>query len=1631
MASADNRIVKIEFDNGSFEKNVATTLTTLGKLNESIAKIGTDGGGLKNISESAKGFNMDGIGSAIDGISAKFTALATIGITALANITNKAIDAGLKIAKSLSIDQIKSGFDEYELKLGSIQTIMAGSGASLDTVNKKLQELNTYSDKTIYSFADMTTNIGKFTNAGVDLDTAVASIQGVANVAAVSGANANEAGRAMYNFAQALSKGHVQLIDWKSIELANMGTVEFKQQLIDAAEATGELTKKGDKWVTSAGKSVTATEGFNDSLTDQWLTTEVLTSTLSDYADETTDIGKKAFAAAQDVKTFTQLMDTVKESVGSGWAQSFELILGNFDEAKWLFSGINKTIGDFVGKNADARNSLLQGWRDLEGREDLIIGIDALFRNLAATLAPVKEAFRDIFPPMTAERLSEMTKQFRSFAEALKPSQDTIDKIKRAFTGFFAVLEIGWTIVKGIIGLVVDLVGALVGLSGGGILDGAAKLGDFFTNLNKTLVENGGIADFFKKIKEYASDAIPVIIEIKDKIVDFVKGLDFSSVGDFFSSIKDSFSNLSFDTSVFDPIIERWQKFSEWAGKAWQALKKFGEVVGEVWDKITGFFSKIWSAIGDALSGGDFDKVADGLSVGLLAVIGGVLAKILKNGINIDFGGGFMEGITDSLSQLTDTLQAMEMKLKAEALEKIAIAIGILTASVVVLSMIDSEKLAKAMVALTVGFGQLMAALALMNRLEFGAKDTIKMVALATALGILGAAILGLALSAKLMSTMDWDELARGLVGTAALLGIMAASAKLLSGSAGDMIKAGVGILAMAAAIGVLALAMKLMGTMDWGEMAKGFAGIGVGLAALAIAMRLMPTDMAKRSAGLIGVGIALNLMALSMKQFASMDWGELSRGFVGVAGGLVIMAGAMHIMPKNMGTQAASILLLSAAMMMMAKAMGSFAEMSWGDIGKSIVVLAGTLLILGIAMQSMSGTLMGSAALLMVTFSLKELAGVLKTFAGIPLMDLLKGLVAMAASIAVLAGAAMLLTPALPEMLALGVALALIGAGFALFGVGAAMVATAFATMAEMGKRGSAALVEALKSIGKALPALATGVALGIVELIAVLGENAPKIVDALLKILGTLIDGLTKLLPKVGAFVGTLITELLKLLEEKVPEIATAGLKLLVGLLTGIRDNIGELVTVVGEIITTFLDALSVQIPEIADSVANLYITLFATVAETVGKVAGSLMFGMAGSFLQGFLDGLDDSLGMVWDWFLGFVDKIIDWVKSGFGIASPSKVMDDLGVDVIVGFYNGIVDAAKDVIKWFSDLAGNVLKWIGSVTKTLWDKGTDFISGLLNGVANKANEVINWFGNLAGNVISWIGGVASTLWSKGSDFIAGLLSGIVSKAGEVSSWFGRLAGSVGGWIGDLGSTLWSKGMSLLGGLYDGVKDKWDTLSSWLGGIDDKVRSAIGDLGSALYNAGKAVLDGLWNGMKDGWGKVTGWLSSLNPANFFNDINLKKGHAAVNLLPTGKMVFEGLQKGMESEWQNTTKWLSTLDPAAELDKNIGKNMVNALTLSIPDIDINPVITPVLDLTMIQQDAKKLEKMLPANSTLQAGIIASATSGQAEVTDHTTKAAEINFNQTINAPKQLSTVDIYRQTRNQIATAKEELNIP
>lgn len=374
----DSKVVEMRFDNKDFEANTRTTMSTLDKLKEKLHFPGASKG-LEEIGQTAKRVDFSGMSSGIQTVQMKLSAMQVVGITALQNITNAAISAGEQLTDAITIDPVKDGFDEYETQMNAVQTILANTqkeGTNVQTVNKALDELNTYADKTIYNFTEMTRNIGTFTAAGVKLDASVSAIKGIANLAAVSGSNSQQASTAMYQLSQALAAGKIQLMDWNSVVNAGMGGQVFQDALIRTSEHLQ----------TGAKAAIEAKGSFRESLQDEWLTTEVLTQTLDQFATaadtqeeynaavkkfvdqgytqeqakEMTDMAKTAGDAATKVKTFTQLINTLKEALGSGWTKTWQLIVGDFEEAKEVWTKVSDVLGGFINKASDARNAIVE-----------------------------------------------------------------------------------------------------------------------------------------------------------------------------------------------------------------------------------------------------------------------------------------------------------------------------------------------------------------------------------------------------------------------------------------------------------------------------------------------------------------------------------------------------------------------------------------------------------------------------------------------------------------------------------------------------------------------------------------------------------------------------------------------------------------------------------------------------------------------------------------------------------------------------------------------------------------------------------------------------------------------------------------------------------------------------------------------------------------------------------------------------------------------------------------------------------------------------------------------------------------------------------------------------------------------
>lgn len=389
----DERVVEMRFDNADFERNVGQSIKTINRLKESL-DFEDAGSSFDSLAESASKVDFTPIEKSIDEISVKFNMLEIVAAHVLGNIVSKAVDAGAKLAKSVSVDQISAGWSKYEQKTSSVQTIIAATGESIDTVNKKLEKLIWFADETSYDFVDMVNNIGKFTSAGVDLDVAVNSMMGISNWAALSGAGIQQASRAMYNLSQSIGMGYVAVQDWKSIELANMATQEFKETAIAMALELGTLKEINGEITTLDGKVKVTSETMRESLKGKWFTSDVLNETLGIYSDiankvkefqelhpgfETVSraleemaktgfinledpieaLGYRAFVAAQEAKTLTEAINATKDAVSSGWMRTFELIFGNYDQAKKLWTNLANDMYDIFAAPGEARNEKL------------------------------------------------------------------------------------------------------------------------------------------------------------------------------------------------------------------------------------------------------------------------------------------------------------------------------------------------------------------------------------------------------------------------------------------------------------------------------------------------------------------------------------------------------------------------------------------------------------------------------------------------------------------------------------------------------------------------------------------------------------------------------------------------------------------------------------------------------------------------------------------------------------------------------------------------------------------------------------------------------------------------------------------------------------------------------------------------------------------------------------------------------------------------------------------------------------------------------------------------------------------------------------------------------------------------
>ena len=1192
--TVDQRVVEMQFDNRHFERNVQTSLSTLDKLKQSLNLNGA-AKGLESINNAANKVTMPVLSDALDTIHTKFSALQVMGVTALANITNSAVNAGKKIVSALTVDPVKTGLQEYETQINAVQTILANTqskGTTLNDVNAALDELNKYADQTIYNFTEMTRNIGTFTAAGVDLDRSVTSIKGIANLAAISGSTSQQASTAMYQLSQALAAGKVSLMDWNSVVNAGMGGEVFQNALKRTAKNLGINV---DAMIEKYGS-------FRESLTQgEWLTAEVLTETLTqlsgayteadliaqgytkEQAKEITELAKTAVSAATDVKTFTQLVDTTKEALQSGWTQTWEILIGDFEEAKSLWSGVSKILNEFINASAEARNALLSGWAKGGGRDMAIETIKNAFEGLMSVLKPIKEAFSEVFPPATAEQLLNISERIKKFSEGLKLSDEQSEKLKTTFKGMFSIIKMGVEVIATIGSGFIKLLGAVSGI-GNGILAVTGAFGKWITNVTSTMSVTDALSKCFEVVANYI-----------EKFVSFV-GKNFAAPG--------------FDG--FLGIMDR----------LWNILSKIGSKVGEVGSKISGALVDVFRS-GDILAG--LDIVNGGLFAGILIAI----KKYISNMAGpFDEVGGLFENVKDILGGVKDSLETFQRDLQAKTLLKIAGAIAILAASITLIAMINPDRLSAALGAITILFADLLGAMAVFN--SIGGVYPKAISAMSLMIGI-STSVLILASALKKVADLSLGELAKGLLGVAGLTATVVAMAKAMSTNGGVIMKGAGQMILIAGALKILASVCRDLSTFSWSELGKGLAGVTALTIAIAGFMKLTSGSKLALSTGasLIMLATSMNILAVALGEFAKFKWEEIGKGLLAMAGALAAITLAVNLMPKNMMSTGAGLLIISGALLVLSNTLNKMGGMTWDEIGKGLAALGGSMLILSAGLKAMSGSLAGSAALVIAASALAIFAPVLATLGSMSWGEIGKGLIAIAGAFTVLGIAAVVLTPMVPTILALSGAIALLGVSCLAIGAGLALMAIGVATLATAVVGGATAIVAGLTTIilGVAglIPAVAARIGEGIVIFCQVIAASATEIGNAIKAVVLTLVDVLVECVPQIVDGALTLITEILDSLATHAPQIIESLGKFLLALINGLADYLPEFikagVNIFAQFFNGIIDALKgLDTSTIVSAIAG--VGFLAALFMALGAISALIPAAMAGVAGMGIL-------------------------------------------------------------------------------------------------------------------------------------------------------------------------------------------------------------------------------------------------------------------------------------------------------------------------------------------------------------------------------------------------------------------------
>ena len=1420
----DERVVEMRFNNALFENKVQQTMRSLTALNEKLMFKGAEKG-FEKVSDASEKVKFNALLNALDNLSQKFSAVEVIGVTALMRITNQAVDAGERLIKALSLDPIISGFQEYETQINAVQTILANTsskGTTLDQVNAALDELNHYADLTIYNFTEMTRNIGTFTAAGVDLNTSVSAIKGIANLAAVSGSTSQQASTAMYQLSQALASGTVKLQDWNSVVNAGMGGQVFQDALKETARVHGIAI---DSMIKKEGS-------FRETLSKGWLTSSILTETLQKftgdlneetlksigYTDEQIkkimEMGKTANDAATKVKTFSQLKDTLTEALQSGWTQTWQTIIGDFEEAKELFTRFSDVFSDLINKSSEARNTVLAG------------GLNTGWQQLSTALGDSADFYSQMLEKVMLANGSISQKQIDdagSFVKALQQGGVSAEQLQNGLKESYKQLSV--------LGALSD--DALKAKK----LDPAQvrSLAKSFEEVNQKVADGSLDLDIYsKKIgelsgREHLIESIWNVFEALEKVVEPVarawqkifSPITADQIYNIAKSIDEFTAKLSISDETADKIERTFSGIFAVLNVWKNVLLTVGKVLGEVFNAVSplaGGFLSITASLGDCLvemanavnNSKTFKTTLDGIHwiIGKVSegmqTFAGVLTDV-SNNVSVVFDPlktlgewfeNFISFITPKLKWLADKIGEIFEELGSGA----SGAFGNLNGNA--LWGFANAGMIAGLIAGIKGF------LEAFKDIGSTVKDTIGGVAEllnklgeavtawknnknAETLKTISTAVAILAGSLVVLSMVKPERLAASTGAMIALFAELLVALAIYDEIAKKTKKVGKGtssMVVMAAGVLILTSALKKISEIETEKLLTSVIALGAVMAELVaaqVAISKWAKDGAKHAMSMLAMAAAVRVLAEAVEQLADLGWDGIEKGLIAVAGLLAEVAAFSGL--SNFGGltagKAVGILILAAALSVLEKSVSAFSKMPVDELQNGIGVLGailGEIAVFSMLSNPAEHVLSTATALTILSGGLLILSNALANLSGMTLGQIGVALAAMAGG-----------------LIEMSVALTLVK--------GSLGSATSFLIMSVVLN----ALVSPLKSLGEMSleeighGLLAVGGALGIFAIAVGTMSLAGPIIIAVSAALSLLAGSFALLLGTMAA------VSLMPLrMEALVVALGTLGSAIgvfIAGVIAGLGTAAGSIAIAIAEIIVAVCNAIAQAVPAIGNALAQLIVAICNVIVQCSEPI-GQALFTLGTVVIQTIIDliawawdgggegggikgALSELLGNIVAWLSehlnpinlfggllgtisGFFGKIGEYMSQGLANGLNT------GASVQIA-NNGVQTLCNKVKDFFRNAFG-----INSPSTWMRELGQWFAPGLINGLNGtasiaKLNAGTKVFGeNVKSGLSGTFDGLNSWMFNKGSDAASSFYNGLSAakniRTGSKDDWF-----------------------------------------------------------------------------------------------------------------------------------------------------------------------------------------------------------------------------------------------------------------